>query len=191
MLRPMTRKTGRSTQRPFKHVLVPLDGSAIALEVLASAGALARCSDARIALLRVVQPVPAVIVNSGLLLVSPLSIPDDPATARLVDEAKQQLADVRCTVTEAGRATVESHVVVADHVARAILDFARGHSVDVIAMATHGRGVSRLVLGSVADKVLRASGLPVLLYRPIGATEPVREMEQAGIVNELPILSPA
>jgi nucleotide-binding universal stress UspA family protein len=191
MLRPKTRKTARMAPRPFNHVLVPLDGSAMALEALASAGALARCSDARITLLRVVQPVPAVIVNSGLLFVHPLSIPDDVSTARLVDEAKQELADVRRTLTDAGRATVESHVVVADRVARAILDFARGHSVDVIAMATHGRGMSRLVVGSVADKVLRACGLPVLLYRPIGRTEPIREIEHAGVVNESSLLSPA
>jgi nucleotide-binding universal stress UspA family protein len=57
-------------------------------------------------------------------------------------------------------------VVVADHVAIAILDFARGHSVDAIAMTTHGRGMSRLFVGSVADKLLRASGVPVLLYHP-------------------------
>lgn len=176
---------------PFNHVLVPLDGSAIALDVLASAAALARCSDARITLLRVVQPVPAVVVNARVPFAYPLSIPDDAATARLVDEAKQQLADVRRTLTEAVRATIEGHVVVADRVARAILDFARGHSVDVIAMATHGRGMSRLVVGSVADKVLRACGLPVLLYRPIGATEPIREIEHAGVVNESSLLSPA
>lgn len=38
--------------------------------------------------------------------------------------------------------------------------------IDVIAMSTHGRGMSRLFLGSVADKVLRGSELPMLLYRP-------------------------
>jgi nucleotide-binding universal stress UspA family protein len=38
--------------------------------------------------------------------------------------------------------------------------------IDVIAMSTHGRGMSRLFLGGVADKVLRGSELPMLLYRP-------------------------
>jgi nucleotide-binding universal stress UspA family protein len=50
--------------------------------------------------------------------------------------------------------------------AHAILDCAREHHVDLIAMATHGRGgIGRLMLGSVADKVLRTADRPVLLYR--------------------------
>jgi hypothetical protein len=49
----------------------------------------------------------------------------------------------------------------------AILDCAREHAVDLIAMATHGRGgIARMVLGSVADKVLRGAGAPLLLHRP-------------------------
>jgi hypothetical protein len=37
-------------------------------------------------------------------------------------------------------------------------------------MTTHGRGASRFFLGSVADKILRGSGLPLLLHRPIGVS---------------------
>jgi nucleotide-binding universal stress UspA family protein len=172
-------------------VLVPLDGSPLALEVLASANALARCSNARITLLRVVQPVPLVVVNAGLLPIAPLAIPDDLTTARLVDEAEEQLADVARSLTQVGHLPVESHVIVADHVAAGILDFARGHATDAIAMATHGRGISRLFVGSVADKLLRASDVPVLLYRPIRVVEPFRRIEQASVAGGLPTLSPA
>jgi nucleotide-binding universal stress UspA family protein len=61
--------------------------------------------------------------------------------------------------------------VVESSVAHAIIAFASAHEVDVIAMSTHGRGASRLIIGSVADKVLRGSGLPILLHRPIGVAE--------------------
>jgi nucleotide-binding universal stress UspA family protein len=52
-------------------------------------------------------------------------------------------------------------------VAKAIIDFARENKVDVIAMATHGRGgLNELVQGSVAAAVVRSGVAPVLLIRP-------------------------
>jgi nucleotide-binding universal stress UspA family protein len=64
-------------------------------------------------------------------------------------------------------ATVHIDVRVAERVASAILDAAREQHIDLIAIATHGRsGLARLLLGSVADKVVRGATLPVLLYRP-------------------------
>ena len=50
-----------------------------------------------------------------------------------------------------------------------IIKFVRTHNVDLIAMSTHGRGgIKRLVIGSVADKVVRTAPRPVLVYRPPG-----------------------
>ena len=43
-------------------------------------------------------------------------------------------------------------------------------------MSTRGRGASRLLIGSVADKVLRGSGLPTLLHRPISVAEPMERV---------------
>ena len=61
------------------------------------------------------------------------------------------------------RARIESHFAPA----RAILNTAEEEEVDFIALATHGyTGVKRAILGSVADKVLRGSPLPLLLERP-------------------------
>ena len=171
MLRPVETKTDRlAAHRLFKHILVPLDGSALAADMLASASALARSTGARVSLLRIVQPVPLMSVDVDMAFAYPPFVQDDAATGRLVEEAKQQLDEVaRRLVDEAG-ISVDAHVVVAPHIAQAIIDFARGHEVDVIAMSTHGRGASRFLLGSIADKVLRASGLPTLLHRPIGVT---------------------
>src|SRR6185312_12642148 len=69
-----------------------------------------------------------------------------------------------------------AHVRVAEQVADEIVDFAIGEGADVIAMSTQGRGASRLLIGSVADKVLRSSGLPILLRR---ATRSRDEQERA------------
>jgi nucleotide-binding universal stress UspA family protein len=173
LLHPIETKSARSAAHHlFKKVLVPLDGSAIAADALASAGALARCSDAKLVLLRVVKPVPMILVDPGLPLMYPPPVPDDVATNRLVDEAKEQLADVAARTAETAGVKVEPHVVEESSVAHAIITFACGNAVDVIAMSTHGRGASRLLIGSVADKVLRGSGLPILLHRPIGVVEP-------------------
>ena len=55
-------------------------------------------------------------------------------------------------------------VVVEEFPVGAVLEYARGHEVDLIALATHGRsGVARWLLGGVADKVVRGATLPVLV----------------------------
>lgn len=192
MLRPIEGKSARaSTPHPFKRVLVPLDGSALAMDILATASALARCSGARITLLRVVQPVPLITPDAGMPLVYPPLIEDEAATARLEDEAKQQLVELAQRFGEPGGVEIDSHVVVAGRVAQAIIDFAESHDVDLIAMSTHGRGASRLFVGSVADKVLRASGLPILLRRPVGVPDASLLTSAASIAEQLPALSGA
>ncbi|HEY3343035.1 MAG TPA: universal stress protein, partial [Anaerolineae bacterium] len=55
------------------------------------------------------------------------------------------------------------------NVAESILDYADSSQADLIAMSTHGRhGIGRFLLGSVAEKVIRAARVPVLLVRPTG-----------------------
>jgi nucleotide-binding universal stress UspA family protein len=69
-----------------------------------------------------------------------------------------------------------------------IIDYAMSNRIQLISMATHGRGgASRLVLGSVADKVIRLSSVPVLLFHPERAASPWQEVERvAGQVIGLP-----
>jgi len=64
---------------------------------------------------------------------------------------------------------VSTQVVVADRPATAILEEAVPQHIDLVAIQTHGRhGLGRLVLGSVADKVIRGAAVPVLVQRPKG-----------------------
>jgi nucleotide-binding universal stress UspA family protein len=84
--------------------------------------------------------------------------------------------------------TVSFSALVDEHSAgEAIAEFARSHNIDCIAMTTHGRGASRLLLGSVADKVLRGSGVPVLLRRPVGIVEDY--LSATDVADQLPALS--
>ena len=59
--------------------------------------------------------------------------------------------------------------VIAGNVADSLIDYAEDNDIDLILIATHGRsGVSRWVRGSIADRILRASRIPVLMVRAPG-----------------------
>jgi nucleotide-binding universal stress UspA family protein len=174
MLRPAQHKVDEFTvTHSFKNILVPLDGSPLAADALTSAIALAKCSGAAITLLSVVLQVPLILSDAGIPFVYPYPVaaPDTAATARLAEIAKAELAAVAQRVREQGIADVQAEVEIGGHVAPAILEFARSHEIDVIAISTHGRGASRLFLGSVTDKLLRGSGLPMLVHRPVGVPD--------------------
>ena len=87
---------------------------------------------------------------------------------------EEDLAAADKTVsTPAGR--IQTRVVVAPSVATAILDVVRSQNIDVVAMATHGHGgLRRFLLGSVADKLVRGSSTPVLVYRPVAIRSAAR-----------------
>lgn len=191
ILPAVTTKTDRrAAHHLFKRILVLVDGSALSMEILPSASALARCSSAGILLLRVVQPATVIALNAATAFMYPPMIYDEAATQCAVDEAKQQLSDVARTLAVQGIDDVKTDVIVASLVPRAILDFARGHRVSAIAMSTHGRGASRLIIGGVADKVLRASGLPVLLSRPVVVGDEQALVNAARIEEQAPALAP-
>jgi nucleotide-binding universal stress UspA family protein len=179
-----------AAHRLFEHILVPLDGSALAADILSPTSALGRCSGARVTLLRVVQPVPLMTVDVDMSFTYPPFVQDDEATQQLVEEATQQLDEMSRRLADEAGINVDAHVVVSVRIAQAIVDFASGHGVDVIAMSTHGRGASRFLLGSVADKVLRGSALPMLIQRPIGVAG-VGDTPQPATTSSAPPLDTA
>jgi len=84
-------------------------------------------------------------------------------------QTAQQYLDRIATGIQAEGLQVQTEVFIGSP-ARSILDYARDHAVDLIALETHGRsGAARLVRGSVADKIVRGAGVPVLLHRPQSA----------------------
>ncbi|HZK77432.1 MAG TPA: universal stress protein, partial [Gemmatimonadaceae bacterium] len=176
MCRP-TEKADRATPfLPFRRILVPLDGSSLANEILQSAVSLAICSGARLSLLRIVQPVQLLTVETAIPFAFPLPVEDDISTKRVAERARRELAEVARNLSDPKIGEIDSHVVIAHDVGAAIVDFALGSGIDAIAMSTHGRGASRLLLGSVADKVIRSAALPMLLKGP-GTAEKPNEFE--------------
>jgi nucleotide-binding universal stress UspA family protein len=138
----------------FENVLIPLDGSPRAEGVLDLALDLARLMEARCHLLRVVEAGPDAAARAGAALQTQQ------------EEAGAYLEQVAGRVRAQGLA-VQTQVVVAPRAAEAILAAPQATSDSLIALATHGRGgVRRLLLGSVADKVIRGTSGPVLVYRP-------------------------
>lgn len=140
---------------PFRRILVPTDGSAAAAAVMLPARKMAQLFDSEILLLHA-EPAPA-LVGSAELGTLPITTPtpaeEDRATARAAEQFRH--AGLR----------VERRTVLGD-AAAAILDSSHAGEIDLIAMATHGRsGVSRWLLGSVAERVLRHAGVPLLLVR--------------------------
>jgi nucleotide-binding universal stress UspA family protein len=94
------------------------------------------------------------------------SLPADDLPSPEVESARKYLGGVARRL-EASGIRVHARVEIAPIVAPAILEIARGEHADVVALATHGRsGFARLRLGSVADKLIRGSHTPILLFRP-------------------------
>jgi nucleotide-binding universal stress UspA family protein len=153
----------------LERLLVPLDGSPIAESILPQVGVLARGLGQPVVLLMVLPRVEELRPEQGGF----------DAELSLIQERRQQYAEqyldsVRLRLESEGvRATtaIESGMV-----APAIIDAAEKQRSGGILMATHGRGgARRWVLGSVADKVVRTSPVPVLLNRPREETSPAWE----------------
>jgi nucleotide-binding universal stress UspA family protein len=142
------------------HILIPLDGSALAEQVLPYALALGRLTQAEFTLL---QAIPLMLPIYGTELYG--AGWDDQLQEQLRVNAQSYLDGVAASL-RAESLRVRT-AVVNGGAAGAILEYAHAQSVDTLALATHGRsGVTRWLLGGVADKVVRGAQLPVLLYRP-------------------------
>ena len=141
----------------FGTILVPLDGSALAEAALPKAVELAEVSGARILLLRAAQA-------QTLPGIDPTE-----AQVRVVSEAETYLAEIQKRLAPQGHVKVETAVWYGP-AAHAIVEAARVRKADEIVMTTHGRsGLGRLLLGSVAESVLRGTTTPILLLRAEGA----------------------
>lgn len=151
-----------ATSTELRRILVPLDGSKLAEQVLELARELSELFGTEYWLLRVVEP----FQYDGY--VPPRDAPTlEPDQIHVLDnEAHTYLRDVAAEMRCEG-CVVEARVVQAHRAAPAILDAAEYYDSDLIALATHGRGgLRRVLLGSVADTVVRGAACPVLVLRP-------------------------
>jgi nucleotide-binding universal stress UspA family protein len=155
----------------YKRALVALDGSPVAETIIPFILDIAGPLDLEVILLRVLQPIPAVVVDGAAY------VPIEDSAAERMD-AQEYLAPVAIELRNKGvRVTTE---VRSGDPAQEIVAAAREAGADLIAMSTHGRGgLGRLIFGSVAEAVLREAEIPVFLMRTTEAEVARRKPREA------------
>lgn len=157
----------------IRRILIPLDFSDDSLNALKYACELARPLGAELLILYVLEPIyfatPADVYATNTNL------------AMLMDEQRgvgsQQLARISAELTKKGQRA--RTVLKTGSPAHVIVDTAKTARADLIVMATHGRtGLAHLVMGSVAEKVVRTAACPVLTVRP--AAKRTRSRQKTG-----------
>jgi nucleotide-binding universal stress UspA family protein len=149
----------------FRRILVPIDGSAPSGRGLEEAITLARDQSARICLLHIIDDVLATRIFNGTTYMPPGYVED---LEKSLAEGGRRILDHAAQKAKQGR--VKADTVLRETLGRRVADVivaeAKKWRADVIVLGTHGRsGLSRVVLGSDAELVVRESPVPVLLVR--------------------------
>jgi nucleotide-binding universal stress UspA family protein len=147
----------------FRKILLPTDGSPLALKAVRAAARLAREQRAPLVAFHVTLEGTPSIFSGGTVYAS--GVLGRQYERLLKKQANDALAAVEAEARRAGVAVKCMHRI-ARHPWRAILAAARGQGCDLIIMSSHGRsGLQRMLLGSETAKVLAHATLPVLVYR--------------------------
>lgn len=145
----------------YQHILVPLDGSPFSAAALPLAIEISRRTEARLSFLTVIEGVTDFAFEEW--------------REKAEEGARTHLTEVASRVESLTNGPIDFEIVHGE-AAEAIGDFAAREGVDLVVMATHGRGaVSRAWLGSVADRYARSAAIPTLMVRPDEAGTPVTD----------------
>jgi nucleotide-binding universal stress UspA family protein len=154
----------------YSKVLVPLDGSEVSERALAHAQSLAGAFGARVYLLQVISLSHEYEAIRGGGGDSPTAVEYSLDLARQITASRQTRAE---TYLEATAAQLEQNGLQVETSVRQgsalenITDFVAENGIDLIVMSTHGRGeLQRFLVGSVTDRVIRSSHVPVLAIPP-------------------------
>jgi len=141
----------------FKDILLPTDGSKGVDEAVNCAVAVAKRFNATIHVLFVAEPPRFYDYGAGMGL-SEIMQSLQEAGGRIVSETAE-------TIRESGVLSVVE-AVRQGHPAEEIIRYAKEEGIDLIVMGTHGRrGLNRVLLGSVAEEVVRSAEVPVMTVR--------------------------
>jgi len=146
----------------YKKILVPLDGSELAECSLEHVKAIASgCNVAEVVLIRVLEPVSGVSELAARMPDEWLKNVDSEHRAGI----KSYLTRVAAKLNNAG---ISAQTVIAEgNAADSILEYIDNNDIDLVIMSTHGRsGLARWAFGSVADRVVKYSHVPVLVISP-------------------------
>ena len=146
----------------FKHILIPTDGSPVAAKAIKAGVALAKEMGASVTGFYAIEPPPTHMYGEGYL-----------AERNLVAELERRAKEVaQASVDEVSAAAKSAGVPCDTTISRSVLPYkgiiaaAEKNKCDVVFMASNGhKGLAGLVLGSVTNKVLTHSKIPVLVFR--------------------------
>ncbi|MDR4307276.1 universal stress protein [Chelatococcus sambhunathii] len=164
-------------QPPYERILVPTDGSALSQEAVFEALKLASSTGASVVFLTVVEPFQPLTISTDMLESSRKEY------ERYAEAHAENLLGQACGWAEDAGVPYFAVRKWADQPHEEIIGVARERNCDLIAMASHGRrGLAAIVLGSVTQKVLTHSDIPVLVLRrpPAAATQPGTSNVEAG-----------
>ena len=143
----------------FKHILVPVDGSATSLSAVSKAAELAKAFGSEVTAVYVLDPYPFTGVGADFAYGQAQYL--SAATA----EANKALEDVNKALENSG-VKVKTLIGEGHAVHEGIVRVGENVGADLIVMGSHGRrGLEKLVLGSVAQRVLQSAHVPVLVVR--------------------------
>lgn len=150
----------------YRHVIIPLDGSELAESVLPHLDALAsNCQITGVELIRAVPP-----IEMHYKAAIPFSAGQEKQlNTAAIKEAETYLQQIKAKL-DASRMTVSTKVLTGQ-VAEVLAEYIDHSDADLLVIATHGRsGPSRWIWGSIADKLLHSSCIPVFIVRPPSCT---------------------
>lgn len=173
-------------QRGFRSILVPLDGQPLAEQALPVGRSVARRCGATLPLVTVQPPISPLVLSSVAAMAQQIRAETALAMGAYVERVG---ATARCDEVTVASALLEGPP------AERLAAYVRDHGIELVVMTTHGRGgLSRLWLGSVADRLLRKLEVPVLLLRPREGPQPTeyrRVLVALGERAELEVVEPA
>jgi nucleotide-binding universal stress UspA family protein len=173
VVKPPTSYLNPHVIEAFKRIVVPLDGSTLAEQILPRVLELAKLEDAEITLLNVLIPQS----YSQQEIVDPSL----PWWDKDISHAQSYLFRIAGRLRR-NRVAVTTDIVIGENVASAIGDFASRERADLIAIATHGRGgLARMIRGSVADAIMHSGRMSMLVFKP----DQVAEKEASPSTNEV------
>lgn len=144
----------------FDNILYPTDFSELSLQALRVAGDLAGTFHAEFHCLHVVDEAYQYWSAMG-----PESIPVGPPTEDIIELGRSRMETFRAEQLTGLKPEPITHVTIGRPFAE-IIGYAREHGVDLIVMATHGRGaIAHVLLGSTTEKVVRKASCAVLTIR--------------------------
>jgi nucleotide-binding universal stress UspA family protein len=177
MIKPPPTEVDLSAARRFPRVLIPLDGSVAGEEILDQALVTFGVEDVEYTLMRVISPLAVEHQWDG-----------DTTPVRRAETHPEALLRATAERMRARGAKVVERLEVADMPATAIVEVAEEIEARAIAMTTHARrGMSRFLMGSIADKVLRTAPCPVLLYHPTHEVVDVRRRVESARASAVPL----